>query len=72
MWLSQSHLLSFPQPQPVTYRPKVREGETADTNYSSSTSILQLGKPHVQGAVAAWVQEGREELLHLQGQEGWP
>ena len=28
--------------------------------------------PHVQGAVAAWVQEGREELLHFQGQEGWP
>ena len=28
--------------------------------------------PHVQGAVAAWVQEGREELLHIQGQEGWP
>ena len=26
--------------------------------------------PHVQGAVAAWVQEGREELLHVQGQEG--
>ena len=26
--------------------------------------------PHVQGAVAAWVQEGREELLHVQGREG--
>ena len=26
--------------------------------------------PHVQGAVAAWVQEGLEELLHVQGQEG--
>ena len=26
--------------------------------------------PHVQGAVAAWAQEGREELLHLQGQDG--
>ena len=29
-------------------------------------------QPHVQGAVAAWVQEGREELLHVQGQEGQP
>ena len=28
--------------------------------------------PHVQGAVAAWVQEGQEELLHVQGQEGRP
>ena len=25
--------------------------------------------PHVQGAVAAQVQEGQEELLHVQGQE---
>ena len=27
--------------------------------------------PHVQEAVAAPVQEGLEELLHVQGQEGW-
>ena len=27
-------------------------------------------QPHVQGVVAAWVQEGQEELLHIQGQEG--
>ena len=26
--------------------------------------------PHIQGAVAARVQEGLEELLHVQGQEG--
>ena len=26
---------------------------------------------HVQGAVAARAQEGLEELLHVQGQEGW-
>ena len=25
----------------------------------------------VQGAEAAWAQEGQEELLHVQGQEGW-
>ena len=29
------------------------------------------GQPHVQGAVAAWVQEGLEELSHIEGQEGW-
>ena len=26
---------------------------------------------HVQGAVAAWAQEGLEELFHIQCQEGW-
>ena len=26
--------------------------------------------PHVQGAVAAWAQEGLEELSNIQGQEG--
>ena len=26
---------------------------------------------HVQGAVAARVQEGLEELSHVEGQEGW-
>ena len=30
----------------------------------------QEEQPHIQGAVAAWAQEGREELLHVQGQEG--
>ena len=30
------------------------------------------GATHVQGVVAAWAQEGPEELLHFQGQEGWP
>ena len=24
-------------------------------------------QPHVQGAAAMWAQEGREELLHVQG-----
>ena len=27
-------------------------------------------QPHVQGSVAARAQEGQEELLHIQGQEG--
>ena len=27
-------------------------------------------RPHVQGAVAVWAQEGLEELFHVQGQEG--
>ena len=27
-------------------------------------------QPHVQGAVAAWAQEGLEELSHIEDQEG--
>ena len=27
-------------------------------------------RPQVQGAVAAWVPEGLEELFHIQGREG--
>ena len=27
-------------------------------------------QPHVQGVVAAWVQEGLEALSHVEGQEG--
>ena len=27
--------------------------------------------PHIQGVLAARVQEGLEELFHVQGQEGW-
>ena len=27
-------------------------------------------QPHVQGAVAAWAQEGLEELFHVKGQKG--
>ena len=29
-------------------------------------------EPHVQGVVAAWAQEGLEELFHIQDQEGSP
>ena len=27
-------------------------------------------QPHIQGTVAAWAQEGLEELFHVEGQEG--
>ena len=32
----------------------------------------QEKQPHVQGVVAVRAQEGQEELLHVQGQEGQP
>ena len=31
----------------------------------------QEEKPHIQGAVAAQVQEGLEELSYVKGQEVW-
>ena len=27
-------------------------------------------QPHIQGVVAAWAQEGLQELSHIEGQEG--
>ena len=30
----------------------------------------QEDQPHVQGAMAAWAQEGLEEVSHVEGQEG--
>ena len=60
--LSQHHL-SGPaqgqgqQPGGATPTPEVRGSSREE-------------QPHVQGVVAAWVQEGGEDLLHVQGQEG--
>ena len=53
---------------------RLRSEAVAERSYP--TSEVRAGSreelPHVQGAVAARVQEGREELLHVQGQEGRP
>ena len=38
-------------------------------HHLSGFEIRQLELHHFSGAVAARVQEGREELLHVQGQE---
>ena len=38
--------------------PKVRAGSLEE-------------QPHIQGVVAAHKEEGQEEKLHVQGQEGW-
>ena len=50
-----------------------RLGVAAERSYPK-TEVRGGGweeQPHVQRAVVAWVQEGREELLHVQDQEGW-
>lgn len=59
-------------PRGATQRP--RSGVVAETSYPTSEvrGSSQDELPHVQGLAAAWVQEGREGLLHVQGQEGRP
>ena len=44
---------------------------TADNDCSHEIKRCLEELPHFQGPVAAWVQEGLEELLHPEGQEGW-
>lgn len=48
--------------------------EAAKRNYPTSEvrGGGQEDQPHVQGTAAVRVQEGWEDLLHIQGQEGWP
>ena len=52
----------------------LRSGAAAERSYPTPEvrGSGQEEQPHIQGAVAALAQEGREELLHLHGQEGWP
>ena len=52
--------------------PRSRPGEAAGRSYPT-TEVRGGGReeqPHIQGAVAVRTQEGLEELLHVQGQEG--
>ena len=54
-------------PKGATQRP--RSGAEAEgTPCPRGGSQEEL--PHIQGVVAAWVQEGLEELFHIQDQEG--
>ena len=70
-------------PRGVTPRP--RSGVAAGRSYPSPRSGVAAGRsyptpeargggredqPHIQGAVAALVQEGLEALSHIEGQEG--
>ena len=57
-----------------TSYPTSEVGVVAEMSYpiSEVRGSSQEEQAHVQGAAAARVQEGREELLHVQGQEGRP
>ena len=52
--------------------PHPRSGAAAGRSYPTSKvrGGIREEQPHLQGAVAARAQEGLEELLHVQGQEG--
>ena len=47
---------------------------TAKRNYPTSEARGggREELPHFQGGVAAWAEEGLEELYHVQGQKGQP
>ena len=51
---------------------KVEVGAAAERSYLTpeARGSGREEQPHVQEAVAARVQEGLEELFHVQGQEG--
>ena len=52
---------------------KVEVGAAAERSYLTpeARSSGREEQPHVQEAVAVWEQESQEELLHVQGEEGW-
>ena len=57
-------------PRGVT--PRLRPGAAAKGTYPmpEARGCSREEQPHLQGVMSVWVQEGREELLHVQVQEG--
>ena len=57
---------SYPTP------PRLRPGEAAwrSIPMHEARGGGREYQPHAQGAMAAWAQEGLEELSHVEGQEG--
>ena len=55
-------------PTPLSPRPRATAGRSNRTTEARGGG--REDQPHVQGAVAARVQEGLEELSHTEGQEG--
>ena len=49
---------------------EVRGGGWEELPHFEVTSSGREEQPHLQGAVAVGAQEGLEEILHVQGQEG--
>ena len=55
---------------PHTPNPKAKGGSGEEQPQDRGQGRRPGGATHVQGAVAARVQEGLEELSHVEGQEG--
>ena len=55
---------------PHAPKPQARGGKWEELPNARCQGSGQEDQPHVQGAVAAWAQEGLEELSHVEGQEG--
>ena len=60
------------QEEPRGATPRPRPGAAAGRSYPQpeTRGSGRQEQPHFQGAVAAWAQEGLEELFHVQGQKG--
>ena len=58
-------------PQGATPRPRPKAAAKRSYPPPEATGGDGEEQLHVQGVVAGQVQEAREELLHVQGQEGW-
>ena len=55
-------------PHAPSPRPRAAAGRSNPTTEARGGG--REDQPHIQGAMAAWAQEGLEELSHVEGQEG--
>ena len=55
---------------PHAPKPEARGGGREEQPTPEARDGGQEDQTHIQGAVAAWVQEGLEELSQVEGQEG--
>ena len=55
---------------PHALKPEARGGDERSYPASEARGGGREDRPHIQGAVAVQVQEGLEELSHVEGQEG--
>ena len=56
-------------PMPLSPRPRAAAMKSNPTPEARGGG--REDQPHIQGAMAAWAQEGQEELSNVEGQEGW-
>ena len=70
---SQECQAAMAQEQPREVTPRPRSRATAERSYPASEARdgTREEQPHIQGAVAARVQQGLEESSHVEGQKGW-